>query len=130
MNPTLLFSSGFLLSLFPSLARAEEQKQAASSGGGLADMLPMFVIMGALFYFMILRPQNKEKKQREEMLNALQKNDHVVTHSGIYGVVANVAGDDVVLKVDESKDVRIKFAKSAIARKVSDEIVGKEKDKQ
>ena len=84
-------------------------------------MIPLLAMMGVIFYFMILRPQNREKKQREEMLNDLQKNDHVVTHAGIHGVVASVNAEDIVLKVDEAKDVRIRFARSAVARKVSDE---------
>ena len=96
----------------------EETGKRAS--GGMADILPMIVIMGVLFYFMILRPQKREEKARKEMLSALAKNDHVVTASGIHGVIASVTDEEIVLKVDESKDVRIRFSRSAIARRVDE----------
>lgn len=76
-------------------------------------LLLMFVVM----YFLMLRPQRKQQKEREQMLAALKKNDHVVTTAGIYGIVKQVRPEDpdLVLCIDEDKDVRIRVSKSAVA---------------
>ncbi|MCC6125180.1 MAG: preprotein translocase subunit YajC [Pirellulales bacterium] len=76
-----------------------------------------------LFYFMVLRPQKKEQKKRLELLNNLKKNDRVVTIGGIYGVVMNAKreADEVILKVDETNDTKIRVIYNAIARVIADE---------
>ena len=81
-------------------------------------IIPFGVIM-AIFYLLMIRPQKKEEKQRQEMLKNLKKNDKVVTIGGICGVVANVREEDVTLKIDESGDVRVRFTRSAISRVVT-----------
>lgn len=72
------------------------------------------LFIGILFYFMLLRPQAREQKRRQELLNALKKNDKVVTTGGIIGTVADLSEDGrfVTLKVDDS--TRIRFLRSAI----------------
>lgn len=96
---------------------------AAPGGGGLMEMLPMFAIIGVLFYFMILRPQRREQSTRQSMLDQLKKNDRVVTAGGIYGVVVNVPQgvDEVTLRVDETSNTRIKVTRSSIVRVLGDE---------
>lgn len=95
-----------------------------AQGGGdtsalfLTFIVPFAVIM-VIFYFLMIRPQKKEEKQRQEMLKNLKKNDKVVTIGGIFGLVANVREEDVTLKIDESGDVRVRFTRSAIARIVT-----------
>jgi preprotein translocase subunit YajC len=84
--------------------------------GGLIQMAILFAGIFVIFYLVLIRPQKKEEKQRKEMLNALKKNDKVVTIGGIHGVVANVRDTDVTVKIDESGDVRVRFSRSAIAR--------------
>ncbi|MBE3095642.1 MAG: preprotein translocase subunit YajC [Planctomycetes bacterium] len=91
--------------------------------------------MGALFvvfYLLLIRPQQKKEKekqkQRQEMLKHLTKNDHVATIGGMHGIVASVTDTEVVLKVDEKNDVRIRFAREAISRVVTDE--GEEGDRK
>jgi preprotein translocase subunit YajC len=106
---------------------AEKADQAApkdaSPLSGLAGMLPMFLIIGILFYLMLIRPQKTEQKKRLALLNNLKKNDRVVTIGGIYGVVMNVRreADEVVIKVDETNDTKIRVLISAVARVVVDE---------
>ncbi len=84
------------------------------------------LIPGALiifvFYFLMLRPQKKEQMRRQSMLDAIQKNDRVVTIGGIYGVVMNVRreADEVVLKIDENSDTKIRVLVSAVARVIVD----------
>jgi preprotein translocase subunit YajC len=92
---------------------APQQAPPNPLGTFLVPLVLMFVVM----YFLMLRPQRKQQKEREAMLANLKKNDHVVTASGLYGIVKQVRPEDtdLVLCIDEDKDVRVKVAKSAIA---------------
>ena len=80
------------------------------------QLIPMFVIMFVVMYFLMFRPQRKQAKERESMLTNLKKNDKILTSSGIYGIIkqVNPADPDLILCIDESKDVRVKVLKSAI----------------
>ncbi len=71
-------------------------------------MMPLLMIM-VLWYFLILRPQNRDRRKREELLNSLKKNDPVVTIGGILGTVANISNDgkEVTLKVDDNTRIRV-----------------------
>lgn len=93
-----------------------------NTGGGfdmLQWMLPIVLIFG-VFYLLIIRPQRRREQQMREQLNALKKNDKVVTHSGIVGVVANISDkeDEVTLRLEEGK---MKIVKTAIARILTEE---------
>ncbi len=76
----------------------------------------MFAIIAFIVYFLMIRPQGKEKKRRQEMLGMLKKNDRVITIGGIVGTVTTVRDDEVTLKVDESSNTKITFSRSAIQR--------------
>lgn len=97
----------------------------AAPGGGGGDFFsnPMFPMMLCLFAFFLLMSMGDRKKRKEDQarIASLKKNDKVLTIGGIYGIVANVkpGEDDIVLKIDEDKDVKIKVTKSSIARVVS-----------
>ena len=84
--------------------------------GGFLTMLPMFALMFVVMYFLMIRPQNKQRKEREAMIANLKKNDHVQTASGIYGIIKQIKPDDpyLILCIDERKDVCIKVSKSSI----------------
>ena len=90
----------------------------APSGGGLLQMLPMLLIMFGIIYFLLIRPQQKERKTHDAMLANLQKNDKVLTQGGILGTVASIEKDGawVTLKVDDN--VRLKVSRAAISRKI------------
>ena len=92
------------------------------AGGGVMFFLP-FVLIGLLFYFMLIRPQRKEQSRRQDMLANVKKNDRVVTIGGIYGVVMNVhrEADEVSLKVDEATNTKLRITLSSIARVISGE---------
>ena len=84
------------------------------AGGGLGMFLPL-ILMFVVFYFLLIRPQKKQQKERDLLIANLKKNDHVLTHAGIYGIVKQISDQDFVLCVDENKDVRVRVARSAIA---------------
>ncbi|MBI4229894.1 MAG: preprotein translocase subunit YajC [Planctomycetes bacterium] len=73
------------------------------------------ILIGVFFYFLMLRPERARKRQRQEMLSALKKNDRIVTSSGILGVVTEVQKDEVTLRIDDEKNVRIRITRSAVA---------------
>lgn len=86
-------------------------------------MLPAFLIIGALFYFMIMGPERRKQKQQRAMIESIKKNDRVVTIGGIYGTVANVQREDdkVTLTVDEATNTKLRVTFGAIARVLGDE---------
>ncbi|MCA9236655.1 MAG: preprotein translocase subunit YajC [Planctomycetales bacterium] len=80
-------------------------------------------VIFALFYFIMLRPKQREEQNRQQMLANLKENDRIVTAGGIHGVVTNVQRDaeQVTVRVDESTGAKLKIGLSAIARVVTDE---------
>ena len=82
--------------------------------GGLMEMLPMLLLMVALFYFMLIRPENKRKKEAEKTRNSIKVGDNVTTIGGIVGTVVNVKEDRFVLETGADQ-VRIEFHKWAIS---------------
>ena len=106
------------MELFFFLQAAPQAAPATPPTGspGMWQFLP-FVAIFVVMYFLMIRPQRKQAKERETMIAALKKNDHVVTNSGIYGIVkqAGATEPDVTLCIDERKDVCVRVAKSSIA---------------
>ena len=98
----------------PGTPQAPPEGAPASQQPGWVTFLP-FILMFVVFYFLLLRPQKKQQQEREKMISTLKKNDHVLTHAGIYGIVKQVQDNEIVLCIDENKDVRVKVAKTAIA---------------
>ncbi len=94
-----------------------------SEAVGLFDMLPLFVMMAAVFYFMLIRPQRKQAREHEQLLSGIQKHDNVRTAGGIVGKVAQVDADHdlVILTIDESKNVRMRVARQSVVAVLSKE---------
>ncbi|NLH60943.1 MAG: preprotein translocase subunit YajC [Ignavibacteriales bacterium] len=86
--------------------------QGGDQGGGLMSTLIMFGAIFLIFYFMIIRPQQKRTKEREKLLSSIQKGDKVITNGGIHGVVSSVEEKTVILQV--SDNTKLKFERSAI----------------
>jgi len=85
-----------------------------AAGGGMAafqQIIPL-VFMFAIFYFLLIRPQQKKAKEHQLLLNALKKDDKVLTSGGIYGTVAQVKDDIVEVKIADT--VKVQVAKSSI----------------
>lgn len=85
-----------------------------SSPGGMLSMLLPFILMFVVMYFLILRPQKRKERERKALLSRVKKNDRVVTGGGIHGLVTSVRENEVILRVDDAKDVKIKVDRSAI----------------
>ena len=85
-----------------------------AGAGGLMGMLPMLLIMNLVFYFLLIRPENKRKKQAEQMRSSVKVGDEVTTIGGIIGTVVSVKDDKFVMETSADL-VRIEFAKWAIS---------------
>jgi len=85
--------------------------KAASNGQGPGFWLP-FVIIGVLFYVLLLRPQQRQRKEHQKMLASVKTGDRVITVGGIYGLVTNVKDGVLVLKIAEG--VKIEVSRDAI----------------
>src|SRR3954465_15459786 len=86
------------------------QNAGQSTQSPLTMLFPLIAI-GFVFYFLLIRPQRREQRARQEMISTLKKNDRVVTTGGIYGVVTNVRpeADEVSIKVDEATNTKLKI---------------------
>lgn len=91
------------------------QAGAPAPGGGLLTMLPMIGAIVLIFYFLIIRPQNKRQRESKAMLGALKKGDKIVTAGGIHGQVTAVKENTVTVKVDDSTNTKVEFSKSSIS---------------
>lgn len=88
--------------------------QAAPAGASpntLASLVPMFFI-GVIFYFLLIRPQQKQRKEHQALITALKTGDKVITSSGIHGMIANVKEKTFVVKVADN--VKIEFDKASV----------------
>lgn len=107
MDPQALNSLGTIL---------VAQGNPGGGAGSPLGIMPLILGIGALFYFMVLRPETKRRQDQEKMHTELKKNDRIVTIGGIHGTVVNVAqdADEVTIKVDENTNTRIRITRSAV----------------
>lgn len=87
--------------------------QNTNGGGSMISTLIMFGAIFAIFYFMIIRPQQKRQKEREKMLSEIQKGDKVITNSGMHGTIVGI--DEKTYLIDFGNNIKIKFDKAAVA---------------
>ena len=88
---------------------------APQSGGGIAAVLPQLVpivLVLGIFFFLVIRPQQRDRRNREQMLAALKKGDRVITSGGLIGTIVGVTDRRVTLKLGDS--VRVECLRSAI----------------
>ncbi len=89
----------------------------APQGGDSGNLISTIVMFGAIFvifYFMIIRPQQKRAKEREKMLSNIEKGDKVITSGGLHGTVAGLEEKTVLLEVGDK--IKLKFERSAITQ--------------
>ncbi len=90
--------------------------QAAAPGAAdyLTSLMPILLII-PIFYFLIIRPQQKRVKEQANMLEAIRRNDTIVTSGGLVGKVVRVNDEAGELEVELAKDVRVKVVRSMVA---------------
>jgi preprotein translocase subunit YajC len=110
-----------VMAVFSNAAGVFAQTGAAPQGKGIMDpsFIFMMVVMFAIIYFLMLRPQQKKQKETQNMLNNIKKGDKVLTIAGIIGIVGNVKDSTVMVKVAEN--TVLEFKKAAISAVLNDE---------
>jgi preprotein translocase subunit YajC len=86
--------------------------QGGDGGGSLISTLIMFGAIFAIFYFMIIRPQQKRAKEREKLLSNIEKGDKVITTGGVHATVVGIEEKTVLIEI--APNVKIKVERSAI----------------
>ncbi len=103
-----------LLTLLAQGTQPATTQPTGGAGGLLSNPLIPLLAMIAVFWFIMSRGRSKERQKYEQMLNALKRNDRVQTIGGVIGTVVEVRENEVVLKVDESSNTKMRFNRQAI----------------
>ena len=100
--------------MFESMAYAVEttSRPQAAAPNPLLSFMPMILILG-IFYFLLIRPQQKRQQEVQKLIDNLKKGDRVVTAGGIIGTVMSVQSDYLVVKVGDG-DTKLEILKSAV----------------
>jgi preprotein translocase subunit YajC len=93
--------------------------QVSSAQGSVFMPIVTFGLVFVIFYFFIIRPQNKKQKDTEKMISAIKKGDKIITIGGIHGEVSSTKETTVIVKVDDA--CKLEFSRSAIASVILDE---------
>jgi preprotein translocase subunit YajC len=90
------------------------------SGSMIASLIPLVLIF-VIFYFLLIKPQQKRAKEHKQMIDSIKRGDKIITTGGVYGVIESVGTNTVTVKISEN--VKVKFGKAYIAavRATSDE---------
>ncbi|MEX2116814.1 MAG: preprotein translocase subunit YajC [Bacteroidota bacterium] len=94
------------------------QPQQGDSGSGITSTLVMFGLIFLIFYFMIVRPQQKKQKDRQKMLDSVKKGDKIITAGGVHGTVIGVEDKTVLVQIADN--VKVKVDRGSVASIVSE----------
>lgn len=90
-------------------------QEGQGGGSTIGFILPMVLIF-AIMYFLIFRPQQKKQKQHQQMVSAIKKGDKIVTAGGIYGTVAGIKEKENTLVIEIDKNVKIEISRQSISK--------------
>jgi preprotein translocase subunit YajC len=99
------------------LAHAAAQAPSGSGSGAVMTQVLFFAAIFAIFYFLLIRPQQRQKREREGLLAAVKKGDRVVTTSGLHGTVVGLNENTMTLRVADQ--VKLDFDRTALGRVIS-----------
>ncbi|MBO7612541.1 MAG: preprotein translocase subunit YajC [Treponema sp.] len=116
----------FIPTLLTTAAGGAQGAGQMDAMGGTFGMLIPLILIFAIMYFLMIRPQQKKQKETQKMIDAIKKGDKVVTIGGIHGIVSSVKENTLVIKVDDN--TRIEFNRTAIATVVTDKPASDGKD--
>ena len=115
MNKLVLATSGLVMSLFASAAVAEGGAPAGAAGQPGSPFGSLFLLVGmvVLFYFILIRPQQKRMKEHRKLISELTRGDEVVTSGGILGKITDVGEQYLLVEIADNVEIRIQ--NSAVA---------------
>ena len=99
--------------MFPFISVAYAQSSDAASGSAFFQFIPLILILG-VFWFLIIRPQQKKQKAHQGMVDSLRKGDKVVTNGGIFGTIVKVGDDRITLEI--ASKVQINIERQQVSR--------------
>jgi len=92
------------------------QMEGGAQPSPIVSMLPIILIF-VIFYFLLIKPQQKKQKEHLEMVNKLKKNDEVITNGGIHGTIINVKDNSVILRIDDNCRMEVQKGSIGILKK-------------
>ena len=99
---------GLVIGLLVTLVLVSSCAVPATTEGGFDWTIVVFlVLIFAIFYFLLIRPQRKKQKEHQQMMAELKRGDKVVTAGGLYGVIESISEDSVVIKVESGSTIRV-----------------------
>ena len=102
--------------------------QQTQTGGGLTFLFPL-ILMGGVLYFVMIRPQKRQRQAQQALLNSLEVGDEVMTAGGIFGTILDIDEDDDVITVEIAPGTKVRMVRGGISRKlVQDEDYDDEDD--
>lgn len=102
-----------MIALLLAMAPAPPAGQEPNPTGQMLQMLGMFAILGVMFYFLLIRPQQKQRKEHAALLKNLKSGDRVLSSGGIFGIVTNVKEKTLMVKIADN--VKVEMTKSAVS---------------
>lgn len=84
--------------------------------GNILVIIIYVLVLGGLFYFMAIKPQKKQQREQQTLMDSMEIGDYVLTTSGFYGVLIDISEDDVIVEFGNNKNCRISMQKQAIAQ--------------
>ena len=94
--------------------------QAQAQPNAIVSFLPLLLI-GVVFYFLLIRPQNQRRRAQMEMQSSIEVGDDIVTTSGIYGTITEIDDDYGIVTIEVAPNIEMRFARAAIATRLMDE---------
>ncbi len=114
--------------LFAAFGPQGGASSGGGSGGSPMSLIFMVIAIFAVMYFLMIRPQQRQKKQHQELLSKISKGDKIVTAGGINGTIAGVKDDTVIVKIADN--VKVEVSRASITKVVSSKASRPQVDKQ
>jgi preprotein translocase subunit YajC len=103
-----------------------QSSSGAQQGGGLLGLLFPLVLLGGVFYFLLLRPQRAQRQRQQQLQSALDVGDEVVTIAGIFGTITDIDEDDDSVTVEIAPGTRVRMVRRAISQRLTEDEPGDE----
>ncbi len=98
-----------------AMAGAPGQGTGAQGTGSMITSFMPLILIFVIFYFLLIRPQSKKAKEHKQMLDDLKKGDKILTNGGIHGIIEDIDGETLTVKIGVGSDLKVKVSRSHIA---------------
>ncbi len=95
--------------------------QSSSQGSNPITLFAPLILMGGVFYFLLIRPQQKRARAQQALVNSIQVGDEVMTTSGMFGVISEIDEEEGTLELEIAAGTRIRMVRSGIARRLTED---------